>query len=173
MKDKHKAHPETDFVDDLITEWEAVFPTLDLSPVPVVARIVRMSHHISALVDTNFARYNLTVGEFEVLAALTRSEKLQLTPKQLGEHILISSGGLTNRINRLEAKDLIVRLPDPTDRRGVIVKITEQGQALAKEAVVTHMEMENILIEGLDEDEKQQLAQLLKKLLLTQKNKLN
>jgi Transcriptional regulators len=166
-------HKQKDFVDDLIAEWLIPFPTLDVSAIPVVARIVRMSHHISQLVDANFARYNLTVGEFEVLAALTRHPQEQMTPKQLGKNILISSGGLTNRINRLEEKALIVRLPDPTDRRGVIIQVTPKGKALAMEAVVTHMIVENTLIDGLDPTEKEQLAALLKKLLLTQKKELN
>lgn len=162
-----------DFIDDLIAEEQHAFPKLDLSAVPVVARIVRMSHHISQLVDANLARYNLNVGEFEVLMALARAPKKQLTPKQLCKNILISSGGLTNRINRLETKKLIVRLPDPTDRRGFIIQITGQGKALTMKAAVTHLEVESLLIEGLEQNEKEQLAALLKKLLLTQKTELN
>lgn len=174
MSKNHKITEEQkDFVDILIAEESRAFPNLDLSAVPVIARIVRMSHHISQLVDINFARYKLNVGEFEVLIALARTPKKQLTPKQLCKNILISSGGLTNRINRLEAKNLIVRLPNPTDRRGVIIQITDQGKALTMEAVISHLEVEKLLIEGLEPDEKEQLAILLKKLLITQKTELN
>lgn len=164
---------ETDFVDRLIQEWLDTVPSLDLSGLPVIARIVRMSHYISQFVDANFARYNLTIGEFEVLAALARNPDRQLSPKDLQEKILISSGGLSNRINRLEKKQYIVRMPDPSDRRGVIVKITPAGRKLTLETVETHVAIEKALIQGLGEEDQNQLAELLKKLILSQKSQLN
>lgn len=164
---------DNDFVDKLIREWLDTVPSLDLSGLPVIARIVRMSHYISQFVDANFARYNLNVGEFEVLAALARNPDRQLSPKDLQKKILISSGGLSNRINRLEAKKYIVRMPDPSDRRGVIVKITPEGRKLTLEVVVTHVAIEKALIEGLNGDDQEQLASLLKKLIKSQKSELN
>lgn len=164
---------DSDFVDHLIQEWLDTVPTLDLSGLPVIARIVRMSHYISQFVDANFARYNLTIGEFEVLAALARNPDRQLSPKDLQEKILISSGGLSNRINRLEDKKYIVRMPDPTDRRGVIVKITPEGRKLTLEVVETHVAIEKALIQGLDKADQSQLANLLKRLILSQKSQLN
>lgn len=164
---------EKDFVDKLIEEWLDTVPSLDLSGLPVIARIVRMSHYISQFVDANFARYNLNVGEFEVLAALARNPDRQLSPKDLQKKILISSGGLSNRINRLEAKKYIVRMPDPTDRRGVIIKITPEGRKLTLEVVVTHVAIEKALIEGLNGADQEQLADLLKKLIKSQKSELN
>ncbi|EJL3938253.1 MarR family transcriptional regulator, partial [Salmonella enterica] len=138
-----------------------------------IARIVRMSHYISQFVDSNLARYNLNVGEFEVLAALARNPDRQLSPKELQKKILISSGGLSNRINRLEEKKYIVRIPDPSDRRGVIVRITPEGRKLTLEAVVTHVAIEEALIQGLDIEDREQLAGLLKKLIKSQKSELN
>jgi DNA-binding MarR family transcriptional regulator len=164
---------DKDFVDKLIQEWLDTVPSLDLSGLPVIARIVRMSHYISQFVDANFARYNLNVGEFEVLAALARNPDRQLSPKDLQKKILISSGGLSNRINRLEAKKYIVRMPDPADRRGVIVKITPEGRKLTLEVVVTHVAIEKALLEGLEAKDQQQLAGLLKKLIKSQKSELN
>ncbi|EBW7589734.1 MarR family winged helix-turn-helix transcriptional regulator [Salmonella enterica] len=164
---------DNDFVDNLIQEWLDAFPSLNLSGLPVIARIVRMSHYISQFVDSNLARYNLNVGEFEVLAALARNPDRQLSPKELQKKILISSGGLSNRINRLEEKKYIVRIPDPTDRRGVIVRITPEGRKLTLEAVVTHVAIEEALIQGLDIEDREQLAGLLKKLIKSQKSELN
>ena len=168
-----KEDPNKDFVDKLIQEWLDAVPSLDLSGLPVIARIVRMSHYISQFVDANFARYNLNVGEFEVLAALARNPDRQLSPKELQKKILISSGGLSNRINRLEEKKYIVRIPDPSDRRGVIVKITPEGRKLTLEAVVTHVAIEKALIQGLQAEDREQLAELLKKLIKSQKSELN
>ncbi|EDZ3766691.1 MarR family transcriptional regulator [Salmonella enterica] len=164
---------DNDFVDNLIQEWLDAFPSLNLSGLPVIARIVRMSHYISQFVDSNLARYNLNVGEFEVLAALARNPDRQLSPKELQKKILISSGGLSNRINRLEEKKYIVRIPDPSDRRGVIVRITAEGRKLTLEAVVTHVAIEEALIQGLDIEDREQLAGLLKKLIKSQKSELN
>ncbi|EAA6552236.1 MarR family transcriptional regulator [Salmonella enterica subsp. diarizonae] len=164
---------DNDFVDNLIQEWLDAFPLLNLSGLPVIARIVRMSHYISQFVDSNLARYNLNVGEFEVLAALARNPDRQLSPKELQKKILISSGGLSNRINRLEEKKYIVRIPDPSDRRGVIVRITPEGRKLTLEAVVTHVAIEEALIQGLDIEDREQLAGLLKKLIKSQKSELN
>lgn len=168
-----KEDSSKDFVDKLIQEWLDAVPSLDLSGLPVIARIVRMSHYISQFVDANFARYNLNVGEFEVLAALARNPDRQLSPKELQKKILISSGGLSNRINRLEDKKFIVRIPDPSDRRGVIVKITPEGRKLTLEAVVTHVAIEKALIQGLQAEDREQLAELLKKLIKSQKSELN
>ncbi|MDC9786968.1 MarR family winged helix-turn-helix transcriptional regulator [Proteus mirabilis] len=168
-----KKMSDKDFVDTLIQEWLETVPTLDLSGLPIIARIVRMSHYISQFIDANLARYNLNVGEFEVLAALARNPDRQLSPKELQKKILISSGGLSNRINRLEEKKFIVRIPDPADRRGVIVKITPEGRKLTLEAVETHVAIEKSLVQGLDTENKDQLAMLLKKLIQSQKSELN
>lgn len=168
-----KKTEQKDFVDSLIEEWLTAVPELDLSGLPVIARIVRMSHYVSKYVDANFELYNLNVGEFEVLAALTRTPNQQLSPKELQKKILISSGGLSNRINRLEAKKLIRRVPDPNDRRGVIVKVTPQGKKLTLKVVPTHVAIEKDLLQGLSATDRKQLATLLKKLILSQKTQLN
>ena len=162
-----------DFVDSLIAEWLTVVPDLDLSGLPVIARIVRMSHYVSMHVDANFAKYGLNVGEFEVLAALTRNPDEQLSPKELQKKILISSGGLSNIVNRLESKELISRAQDPSDRRGVIVSLTPAGKELALKVVRTHVAIEADLADGLSEQEREQLTALLKKLIMSQKKDLN
>mgnify|MGYP000778662336 CR=1 FL=1 len=161
-----------DFVDSLQAEWLEEVPNLKADPISVVARLVRLNYYIERRVDSNFSRYGLTRGEFEVLAVLTRNPHKEITPKILQTKILITSGGLSNRISKLEAKGLLVRELDPTDRRGVILRVTPKGRALTLSAVNSHMETEQALIKGLSVSERATLASLLKKLIVTQDQKL-
>ena len=162
-----------DFVDSLEEEWKAQVPTLSTEPIAVVARLVRMSYYVERRVAENLARYDLTRGEFEVLAVLTRNPDMVITPKILQTKILITSGGLSNRIRKLEAKGLLERFPDTNDRRGVILKVTEKGRALTLEAVNSHVEVERQLASCLSYGEQQELVRLLKHMILSQQRELN
>jgi len=104
-----------------ILQWHQFDPQLDTSGTEIIGRIVRISSIVGRSVDKNLDRFQMTVGEFDVLAALAREKKQELTPKQLQDLILISSGGLTNRIDQLEKKGLIERSPNPNDRRSLFV----------------------------------------------------
>ena len=147
-----------DFVDSLEEEWKAQVPALPTEPISVVARLVRMSYYIERRVAVNLARYDLTRGEFEVLAVLTRNPNEDITPKILQTKILITSGGLSNRIRKLEEKGLLERLPDPSDRRGVILKATEKGKALTLEAVTSPVEVERQLVAGFNPNEAKEIG---------------
>ncbi len=162
-----------DFVDSLQEEWLAEVPGLPAEGVPCVARIVRLGYYIARLVDVNFERFGLTRGEFEVLAVLVRNPDAVITPKILQTKILITSGGLSNRIRRLEEKGLLTRTNDVVDRRGVILKATPKGRALTLKAVTSHMAIENDFIKGLSKSKQRILAQLLKELILSQQGELN
>ncbi len=162
-----------DFVDSLEEEWKAQVPTLSTEPIAVVARLVRMSYYVERRVSENLARYDLTRGEFEVLAVLTRNPDMVITPKILQTKILITSGGLSNRIRKLEEKGLLERFPDTNDRRGVILKVTEKGRALTLEAVNSHVEVERQLASCLSHGEQQELVRLLKHMILSQQRELN
>ena len=162
-----------DFVDSLEEEWKAQVPTLSTEPIAVVARLVRMSYYVERRVAENLARYDLTRGEFEVLAVLTRNPDMVITPKILQTKILITSGGLSNRIRKLEEKGLLERFPDTNDRRGVILKVTEKGRALTLEAVNSHVEVERQLASCLSHGEQQELVRLLKHMILSQQRELN
>ncbi|MBV8680169.1 MAG: MarR family transcriptional regulator [Aquitalea sp.] len=164
-------HQQPDQIDRIVALWNEVRPDLDPSSTHVIGRIVRMEYFITRRVLQDLARFNLNVGEFDVLAALRRrGEPYQLSPNQLQSMVLISSGALTNRINRLEEAGLVTRSPDPEDRRGVIVTLSAKGFSVIEEAVVNHLSAEAELMENLDEAEKIQLASLLKKLLQTQED---
>jgi len=162
-----------DFVDSLEEEWKAQVPTLSTEPISVVARLVRMSYYVERRVAENLARFDLTRGEFEVLAVLTRNPDAVITPKILQTKILITSGGLSNRIRKLEEKGLLERFQDTNDRRGVILKATEKGKALTLEAVNSHVEVERQFASCLSREDQLELARLLKHMILSQQRELN
>ena len=162
-----------DFVDSLEEEWLREVPDLHTAGLAGVARLVRMSYYIARRVDSNLARFGLTRGEFEVLAVLTRNPDAKITPKDIHAKILITSGGLSNRIRKLEEKGLIVRMPDQSDGRGVVLKVTEKGRELTLKAVTSHVEVECQLVEGLSAQDREALSGLLKKLILSQSRVLN
>lgn len=113
-----------------------------------------------------FARHALQLGEFDVVATLRRSgAPYRLTPTQLYETMMISSGGMTNRLDRLEKAGLIERQPNPEDRRGLLIGLTEKGLGLVDGLVADHVENEKIALAGLSEAEQKTLADLLRKLL--------
>jgi DNA-binding MarR family transcriptional regulator len=156
-----------DQIDRIVSLWRAVRPDLDPTSTEVIGRIVRMEYFVTRRVLADLARYELNVGEFDVLAALRRSgAPFQLPPHQLQGMVLISSGGLTNRLNRLENNGLIARLPDPDDRRGVLVTLTKKGLSVVDEAVEFHLAAEAELLAPLNAEERALMAGLLRKLLM-------
>ena len=161
------ASPHQDQIDRIISLWRQVRPDLEFSSTEVVGRLVRLEYFITRRVLQDLAHYKLNVGEFDVLAALRRHPpSYQLSPNQLQYMVLISSGALTNRINRLEDRGLVTRAQADHDRRGVIVTLTEQGLSVLESAVQHHLAAEAELAAALSAEEQQQLAGLLKKMLL-------
>ena len=160
------ASSEPDLIDDIIQKWqETDIPETTYIGTEIIGRMSRMNAFIQLQVENNLAKHNMNIGDFNLLAVLLREESQELTPGRIQELILVSSGGLSNRMTRLEARNLIVRLPDPNDRRGVIVKLTPEGKALIEAAAPTHLALENKLVKNLTEDEQATLIPLLKKML--------
>jgi DNA-binding MarR family transcriptional regulator len=158
-----------DEVDRIVARWKRVRPDLDLSPAQVLQRITRASGLQTISFNSVFARYGLTWGEHLVLAALRRAgPPYRMSPTTLFNAMMLSSGAMTNRLDRLEEMHLIRRLPDPNDRRGRLVELTPKGLKLVDEAIVAHVENEDGLLEGLTAAERNTLAGLLKKLLLSE-----
>ena len=153
-----------DLVDTFQLEWDASYPGMHFKCVPSVTRLVRMGEYIARAVDETLAEFDLNRGEAEVLFALVRNPHIDIT------RILVSSGGLTRRLDRLEEKGLISRLPDPNDRRGTVLKATKAGIVLALRAHKAHTEKEARLVSTLSENEKKTLENLLKKLILSQED---
>ena len=118
-----------DEVDRLVAAWRRERPDLDVRPLEVLSRVTRLARHLDRARRTAFAEHDLEVWEFDVLSALRRAgAPYVLSPGQLLAQTLVTSGTMTNRIDRLEEKGLVQRLPDPADRRGVHVRLTRRGK---------------------------------------------
>ncbi|WP_330330443.1 MarR family transcriptional regulator [Streptomyces sp. NBC_00536] len=157
---------EKDAVDAIADQWNAVRPDLDVTPMAVFGRIYRISRAMGDAMDRTYARYGISRGEFDVVATLRRSgEPYTLSPRQLSATLMLTTGGMTGRLDKLEKAGLLVRSPDPHDRRGLQVTITERGLALIDEAVTAGLEVQRAGLNGLDEEEVAVLTALLRKLL--------
>ena len=119
-----------DDVDVLVSAWQRERPDLDVAPLQVLSRVTRLAHHLDQARRQAFAAPELDTWEFDVLAALRRAgAPYALSPGRLGTQTLVTSGTMTNRIDRLEARGLVQREPDPDDRRGVRVVLTPEGRS--------------------------------------------
>ncbi len=155
-----------DEVDDLVAAWRAQRPDLDVEPMQVLSRISRLARHLDIARREAFAEHRLESWGFDVLSALRRQgPPFQLTPGALLRATLVTSGTMTNRIDRLAAAGLVRREPDPRDKRGVLVTLTGQGQARVDAALAGLLRRERVLLAGLDAGERQHLAGLLRFLL--------
>jgi DNA-binding MarR family transcriptional regulator len=149
------------------SQWQREMPELDLLPMKVVAHLGKATRLITRdYLDPFFKSHGLQLGEFDVLATLRRSgAPYELAPTQLFEALLISSGGMTNRLDRLEKAGLIARAPNQEDRRGTLVVLTEEGLALMNQLVPLHVANEARSLSCLSQEEQEMLAGLLGKLL--------
>ncbi|HEX4790911.1 MAG TPA: MarR family transcriptional regulator [Actinospica sp.] len=154
-----------DEVDRLVTAWRRERPDLDVSPLEVLSRVTRLARHLDRARRTAFTERGLETWEFDVLSALRRAgTPYQLSPGQLLTQTLVTSGTMTNRIDRLAAKGLVVRGPDPNDRRGVLVRLTDSGRELADAALTGLLKNERDLLAALSEERLDELAGLLREL---------
>jgi DNA-binding MarR family transcriptional regulator len=157
-----------DQVDSILKQWSGERPDLDASPMGVIGRISRASRYIDQFLQENFARFGLNSGDFDVLATLRRNgAPYQLTPTALFRSMMLSSGAMTNRLDRLEDAGYIERKPHPTDRRGTLVTLTKQGLEVIDLAVVAHVAREQQMLSALTSEEQKVLANLLRKILLS------
>lgn len=156
----------TDTVDAVTAQWRAVRPDLDHSPLDVVARVSRLSRLVDRRLAENFARFDLEDWMYDVLATLRRSgEPYTLTPTDLVRQAMVTTGAVTNRIDRLEARGLVERVPG-TDRRTVPVRLTPAGLALVDQVVASHLATEQELLDALPERRRTELAGMLRTLLV-------
>jgi len=155
-----------DEVDDLVAAWRAQRPDLDVEPMQVLSRISRLARHLDIARRGAFAEHELESWAFDVLSALRRQgPPFQLTPGALLRATLVTSGTMTNRIDRLAAEGLVRREPDPRDKRGVLVTLTEQGQERVDAALAGLLRRERALLADLDDAERRNLADLMRILL--------
>jgi DNA-binding MarR family transcriptional regulator len=155
-----------DEVDDLVAGWRAERPDLNLQPLQVLSRVSRLARHLDRARRVAFAAQGIEAWEFDVLSALRRQgPPYQLSPGALLRATLVTSGTMTNRIDRMASSGLVIRLPDPQDRRGVLVKLTDRGRAIADAALADLLARERDLLTALDARQQHQLAALLRTLL--------
>jgi len=158
---------KSDPVDKILAQWQRERPDLDVSPMGIIGRVGRLSKHLERSLQETFSEFGLTVAEFDVLAALRRSgQPYRLSPTELFNTLMVTSGTMTHRIDRLEQTDLVKRIPDMNDRRGLLIELTDKGFNLIERAVEAHVMNEHRILSVLDQSERQDLAQLLRKLLV-------
>ncbi|MGH6656103.1 MAG: MarR family winged helix-turn-helix transcriptional regulator [Actinocrinis sp.] len=161
------AEAAQDEVDRLVAAWRRERPDLDVRPLEVLSRVTRLARHLDRARRTAFAEHDLEPWEFDVLSALRRNgEPYQLSPGQLLTQTLVTSGTMTNRIDRLAARELVVRNPDPADRRGVLVRLTPRGRELTDSALAGLLKNERELLSALSPDRLESLGDLLRTLTL-------
>ncbi len=157
----------SDEVDRIVDSWLRERPDLDFSPLQVLSRVARLSKHLDRARRTAFTRSDLDSWEFDVLSALRRAgTPYQLSPKGLLQQTLVSSGTMTNRIDRLVERGLVERRTDPNDGRGILVQMTPQGLLRVDAAITRLVEAESELLSSLTATEQERLAGLLRRLSL-------
>ncbi|HET7760821.1 MAG TPA: MarR family transcriptional regulator [Phycicoccus sp.] len=155
-----------DDVDRIVSAWRRERPDLDVAPLEVLSRVSRLARRLDLARGRAFAGRGLEGWEFDVLSALRRAgAPYELSPGQLVAETLVTSGTMTNRVDRLVARGLVERRPAPNDRRGVIVRITPAGMATVDAALAELLADEQTVLADLDPEEREALAGLLRRLL--------
>ena len=155
-----------DEVDLLVEAWRRERADLDLGPVEIFSRVGRLSRRLDLARRAAFAEHGIELWEFDVLSALRRAgEPYQLSPGQLVKETLVTSGTMTNRVDRLVARAYVARAPDPADRRGVLVGLTKAGRQVVDAAFEALLDRERELLTELSATDSKRLAALLKSLM--------
>jgi DNA-binding MarR family transcriptional regulator len=156
-----------DHVDEILAQWRRERPDLDVAPLGLYGRLFRVVNLSDDALAKGLAPHGLQPGWFDLLAALRRAgAPYELNPTQLMRATLLSSSGMTKRLDRMEAAGLIERRPDPTDRRGTLVRLTRRGKSVIDRAVETHVLNEERLLRALTAAERRTLDGLLRSLLV-------
>jgi DNA-binding MarR family transcriptional regulator len=156
-----------DAVDLILSQWARERPDLDCAPMGVIGRITQLQREVFLAQRATFARHGLDAPSFDVLAALRRAgAPYQLTPTALMRTALVTSGAITQRLDRLEERGLITRERSEADGRAVVVTLTAAGRAALDAALPDHLETERRLLEALPGGDRELLADLLRRLLV-------
>lgn len=165
---ERRNNQDNDHVDTIVGQWHNQRPDLDVSGMEVIGRIGRLERLIRPRLNEVFSKHGLESWEFDVLATLLRTgEPHQLTPGALLESTMITSGAMTNRIDRLEQRGLVERLKNPADKRQVLVTLTTKGHTIVNAAVDDHVTNEAVILAGLGDKQQKQLIDLLRQLHLS------
>jgi len=157
-----------DEVDRIVAAWNTQRPDLDFSPLEVLSRVDRLSRLLDRARRDVFRRSDLETWEWDVLSAQRRAgSPFQLSPKQLLQQTLVSSGTMTNRIDRLVGRRLVRREADPDDGRSVLVTLTDDGRLRVDAAITRLVDAEATLLSALGRGDRERIAALLRKLSLS------
>ena len=160
------AERDLDDVDRLVNQWTAERPDLDVRAMATVARLLNVATRIRERLTAFAAEYGVSVPEADVLFTLRRSgPPYRLSPTAIADALLVPSGTMTNRLDRLERQGLIERVPHPTDRRSMEVELTDHGRHVVDDAVTRHVDNEEEMLAPLTERERATLDRLTAKLL--------
>lgn len=155
-----------DDVDVIVSAWRRERPDLDVTPLEVLSRVSRLARRLDLARGSAFSVHALDGWAFDVLSALRRAGKpYELSPGQLVQQTLVTSGTMTNRVDRLERSGLVARRPDPHDRRGVLVHLTPAGRDVVDAAMADLIEQEKSLLSELSPADQAALAGLLRRVL--------
>ena len=155
-----------DDVDRIVAQWAQERPELQTEAMAVFGRVYRIARLVGDRQEAVYGTFGITRGDFDVLATLRRSgEPFRLAPKDLTTSLMLTSGGMTGRLDRLERRGLVTRAPDPSDRRGLTITLTAQGRALVDEAVTAGLDAQREVLEQLPAQSRHQLSALLRELL--------
>ncbi|KII76785.1 MarR family winged helix-turn-helix transcriptional regulator [Vibrio renipiscarius] len=151
-----------DPVERAVNQWATEKPQLDTEPMAIIGRMLLLSKHLETQISKLHKQHDLKLGEFDVLASLLRSGKPHaLTPSELLDALMLTSGAMTNRLDRLEGKGLITRVSNKHDRRSVTVQLTESGFELMTQLIEQHVNLQEELIAGIAQQERGQLNAML------------
>ena len=160
------SRPGSDRVDLVLAQWHAERPDLDVSPMAVIGRLSIASRLIDAELAKTFAAHGLDAASFDVLATLRRAgAPYELTPTQLMRSAMITSGAITQRLDRLETRGLIARTPNARDGRGVLATLTTAGRATIDRALPDHLQTEHRLLADLTPQQRNELERALHQLI--------
>ena len=156
---------EPDRVEALVSQWAAERPDLDLETMALAARLLGVGRMIDGRIGALAAEHGMTVGEGDILLTLRRAgAPYRLLPTQLTDSLLVSSGTMTNRLDRLERRGLVERVPNPEDRRSVEIALTDSGRKLVDEVIGEHVAREQEMLAPLSAREREALTRILRKL---------
>ena len=160
------AAAKEDPITQIVMQWKAALPDLQVEGMEIIGRARRIVLSSRPAIEAVFREHGLDAGEFDVLATLRRSgPPFALRPTEIFQSLMVSSGGLTDRLSRLEAKALIRREAAPEDGRSTLVVLTAKGRTLAEKVMRADMETEAQMLAGLTPEERKSLARLLSRLL--------
>lgn len=156
-----------DSVDRIVEAWAERDPELDASPLEVVGRLLLCAEHVERDIVAALRPFGLSFADFDVINTLRRrNDERGTNPKDLARSSLITSGAMTARLDRLERARLITRAPDPGDRRGVLIRLTGEGEALAERSLRAVIAADEAFLEPLDREQRDSVATALRRLLL-------